>query len=79
MLKCNTYHGWEQEYEQEYEGLHSSDLHALKYAWTQFLDFAYSPYKPDQDELHGYMQQMGRILGDMPPDVLPFSGTAEIN
>jgi len=68
------------DYYDEYgnNGLHPSDLGALKYAWAQLLDFAYSPYKPDHDEIHSYMQQIGKIIGEMPPEVMPFSGTAEL-
>lgn len=61
-------------YEQEFEGLMPHELNELRICWTNLLDFAYSPYEPNLDEIHAYMQLMGKILGDNPPDAMPFSG-----
>jgi len=62
----------------EFEGLSPTELKALIYLWNNFIDFAYSPYEPNISEMHYYMQQMGKLLGDFPPNALPFSGTAKV-
>ncbi len=61
----------------EFDGLYPSELRDLKSLWSGLIDFAYSPYEPCLDEMHFIMQRMGKLLGDFPPEVLPFSGTAE--
>ncbi len=66
------------DYQDEFEGLSPNELTELQYLWANFIDFAYSPYTTDTNELHYYMHRIGKILGDVPPEAYPFCGTATV-
>lgn len=72
------YNYYEPDYEPMFEGLTENELDAVRHVWNELLDWSYSPFTPNQEEIHGCFKRLGKLLGEMPPEVLPFSGTQEI-